>query len=99
MAQMSSLLVVATALSVVNIVLLAVLTIIWGRNYRTFRTPLLLGLLIFGGVLLVENVAAVYFFFSMKMLYSADPGVDQAVTTLRALQSVALLSLTYVTTR
>lgn len=99
MAQMSTLMLVATTLSVVNIVLLAALTFIWGRNYRTFRTPLILGLLIFGAVLLIENVAAVYFFFSTKMLYSGDPGIDSAVTILRALQTVALVSLTYVTTR
>lgn len=99
MAPMSFLMLVATGLSVVNIVLLATLTIIWGRNYRTFRTPLILGLLIFGALLLVENAAAVYFFFSTEMLYSGAPGVDRAVAILRALQSVALVSLTYVTTR
>lgn len=99
MASMSTLMMIATALSVLNIVLLGVLIAIWGKNYRTFRTPLVLGLLIFAMVLLIENAAAVYFFFSTKMLYSGAPGIDRAVTTLRVLQSIALVSLTYVTTR
>lgn len=83
----------------INVVLLVVLTGIWIRNYRTFRTGLTLGLLAFGGVLLVENVLAIYFFFSMDMLYSGSPAAQQAVLVLRTLQMVALLFLTYVTWR
>jgi hypothetical protein len=33
----------------------------------------------------------------MQMLYSGDPGVQQVVMVLRALQLVALVFLTYVT--
>lgn len=97
MASMSSLTVAATALSAVNVALLAVLLAVWGRNLRTFRTPMVLGLVTFAFVLLVENVVAVYFFFSTAMLYSGAPGVDQAILVLRALQTVALLALTAVT--
>ncbi|RDZ63507.1 hypothetical protein C5B90_10205 [Haloferax sp. Atlit-12N] len=89
----------ASALSGANIVFLAALTAVWIRNYRTFRTSLVLGLLAFAVVMLVENAVALYFFFTMQSLYSGDPHVQQAVLVLRALQLVALAFLTYVTVR
>jgi hypothetical protein len=88
---------VATALAGLNALLLAALGVVWLRNYRTFRTNLILGLLAFAAVMLLENLVAVYYFFSMQMLYAGDPGAQQAVVVLRALQFVALLFLTYVT--
>ena len=92
-------LMVATALAGVNLVLLAVLTVIWLRNYRTFRSSLVLGLLAFAVALLVENALAIYFFFSMTMFYAADPTVQTAVALLRGLQFLALVFLTAVTLR
>lgn len=88
---------VATALSGGNIVLLAVLTYVWLQNYRTFRTPLVLGLLVFSLVFMLENVVAVYFFFAEEMLYGYESIVHRVMLALRALQFVALLSLVYVT--
>lgn len=96
-AQMNDSMVVASALSGVNILLLAALTAVWVRNYRTFRTPLILGLMAFGVVMLVENAVSLYYYFSMQMLYAADPAIQQVVTVTRALQAVALVFLTYVT--
>lgn len=87
----------ASTLAGVNIVLLVALTAVWVDNYRTFRTPLVLGLMSFGLVMLVENALAVYFFFTMQSFYSGDPHVQQAVLALRGLQLVALSFLTYVT--
>lgn len=88
---------IATAFAAVNVLLLAALTVVWVRNYRTFRTPLVAGLLAFSVVLLAENALAIYYFFSMKMLYSGDPSVQSAVATLKGLQLVALGFLTWVT--
>jgi len=90
---------IASGLAVVNILLLVLLTVVWVRNYRTFRSSLVLGLLAFALVMLAENVVAIYYFFSMKMLYSGDPSVQQAVLVLRAMQVVALGFLTWVTTK
>ena len=87
----------ATVLSGVNVLLLATLALVWARNYRTFRTPLILGLVAFSIVLLVENAVAVYYFLSMRMLFTADPGVQRVVLGLRALQLLALGFLTSVT--
>ncbi|WP_416841230.1 hypothetical protein [Haloferax sp. DFSO52] len=89
----------ASVLSGVNIVFLTALTAVWIRNYRTFRTSLVLGLLAFAVVMLVENAFALYFLFTMQSLYSGDPHVQQAVLVLRGLQLLALTFLTYVTMR
>jgi len=94
---MSTAITVASALAGVNLLLLAALAIVWLRNYRTFRTPLILGLLAFAVAMAAENAVAIYFFFSMGMLYSGDPGVQSAVVLLRGLQFLALLFLTWVT--
>ena len=87
----------AMGLAGVNAVILLVLSAVWVRNYRTFRSPLTLGLLAFGVVFLLENVMAVYFFFSMGSLYSMSPLVGEAVLVLRALQFLAVVFLAYVT--
>ena len=97
MAMNSPALLIAAVIAGLNVALLLVVGGIWLRNYRQFRTPLVLGLLAFAGVLLVENLTALYFFFDMRMLYAADPNVHLAVAVLRALQFVALVLLTYVT--
>jgi len=99
MASMTPTLTIASALSGLNIVLLAALLVVWGRNYRQFRTPLTLGLVAFASVLAVENVIAIGFFFSSDMLYAASASAQTAVLAMRALQFVALAFLTYVTMR
>ena len=88
---------IATLLSGGNLLLLGMLTYVWLQNYRTFRTPLVLGLLLFSVVFMLENLVAVYFFFAEEMLYGYDPIVHRTMVLLRSLQFVALLSLVYVT--
>ncbi|WP_256030479.1 hypothetical protein [Natronomonas aquatica] len=90
---------VATAFSVVNVLFLMILTVIWVRNYRTFGSGMTAGLAVFGSTMILENFVAVYFFFSSGMLYVDSPGVQQSVATLRALQTIALAFLTYVTAK
>lgn len=87
----------AAALAGLNAALLLGLIGVWLRNYRTFGTNFVLGLLAFGAVLLVENGIALFYFFSMQSLYAADPGVQQVVMITRGVQFVAVLLLTYVT--
>jgi hypothetical protein len=95
--DMSTTILLASALAGINVLFLGALTLVWVRNYLTFRTPLILGLLAFSAVMLVENGVALYFFFSTRKLYSMNPDVQGIVAVLRALQSLALLFLTYVT--
>ena len=99
MAGMTTLLAVASALSGLNVVLLVALLVVWGRNYRTFRSRLTLGLSGFALVLLVENLVALFFFFDMGMLYAGSTLAQSTVLAMRALQFVALAFLTAVTVR
>nr|WP_267639597.1 hypothetical protein [Haloarchaeobius amylolyticus] len=94
---MGQTLAIASAFAAINVVLLAVLTAVWVKNYRTFRTSLTLGLIAFAVVLLLENATALYFFFSMQMFYGESAAVQQSVAVLRGLQLVALVFLTWVT--
>ena len=88
------------ALAVLNSALLLVLGAVWLQNYREFKSNMILGLVAFSGVLLVENLLAIYFFFdSMTSLYTADPLVGQVVLVMRILQFVAVAFLTYVTVK
>jgi hypothetical protein len=88
---------IAAGLSGLNVLLLSILTIIWLRNYMTFQTPLILGLIVFAVVMLIENGVAIYFFVGTDMLYKADPHVHTLVAGLRGLQFFAVAVLTYVT--
>ena len=96
---MSNTILMASAMAAVNVLLLGTLTVVWIRNYRTFGSSMIAGLVAFGAVMLAVNAAALYFFFSMNMLYSMDAGVQQVMMVLRALQMVALVFLTYVTVK
>ncbi len=95
MAEMTSML--GMGVTVFNLVLLVALGVVWLRNYRTFHSPLLLGLVVFAVVLFVENTVAVYFYFSTGMLFAQGPFVQTAVAAMRSLQFVALGVLTWVT--
>ena len=87
----------AVAMSVLNLALLSVLTYIWISNYREFGSPHILGLVIFAVALSAENIAAIYFYFSMDMLYATSPTAQRVVVLLRGLQLVALVALTWTT--
>lgn len=89
----------AVALAAVNIALLATLGYIWFSNYRTFRTNLLLGLLLFVGVLGLENLVAIFAYLTTDMVYGGGTAAMYAVVGLRVLQFGALSFLTSVTLR
>ncbi|WP_435344280.1 hypothetical protein [Haloarchaeobius sp. HRN-SO-5] len=94
---------VALAAASVNVLLLLVLGSVWVGSYRRHGAAHTLGLLVFAGFLLVENVLWVYF-------YSLHPGfvgwfeatsvdVQVGLTLLCALELVALLVLVRITWR
>ena len=85
-----------------NILLLAALIYVWGRNYYSIRSKHTLGLLLFAVLLLGENAFALYFYsldpllsvwFSTKV---SDPAW-QAMMALHAFETVALVVLTWIT--
>lgn len=95
---------VVQVFAVLNILLLAVLLSVWGRNWWQLRSKHTLGLVLFNLFLLGENGMAAYFFI-------VDPTVSTwihtesmvpypaqvALATLRVLQFIGLAFLTWVT--
>lgn len=92
---------VARVAIVVNLLLLAGMGAIWGRNYRQLRSKHSLGLLVFAVILFAENAFALYFYqFDpvLRVWVSSVPVVAQtAMTTLRVLEAVALAVLAWIT--
>jgi hypothetical protein len=87
----------AVGLAAVNLALLSVLIVVWLDNYRTFRSPMLLGLLLFAGVLSVENIVAIGAYLSTEMIYAGGKTAMYTLVALRGLQFLALGFLTVVT--
>jgi hypothetical protein len=86
--------------SILTVCLLLVLTYTWGTHYLEFRTPLALGLVLFCLVLLVENSAALYFYFiADEMFYVDEPTIGTIIAIKRALEFVAVSAFTYVSLR
>lgn len=89
---------IAAGFSAGTVLLLLVLGGTWIQSYRTYRTPLVLGLVAFCIVLFVENLIALYFYFiSMEDLYVSDPEIATLVAVMRGLQFLGVAFFTYVT--
>jgi hypothetical protein len=85
-----------------NLLVLAGLAVVWGRNYRTFRSRHAAGLVVFAVLLFAENAVALY-------IYGADPTLSvwfstavpvvawRAMLALHVLELVALVALARVT--
>lgn len=92
------------ALFGVNLLLLAVLTGIWLRNYLKFRSKHTMGLALFSVFLLAENALGLYMFFVHADLTGwilnpelVPPLAQNAMLALRAFETVALAFLLWVT--
>lgn len=98
---MSIWLTVGLAAAGLNLALLALLGSVWWRNYRHHRARHTLGLLAFGGILVVQNALWLYFYglhpaFVGWYLNSAVD-VQVGVTSLCGLETVALGALFRIT--
>lgn len=92
----------ARVAAAVNLLLLAGLATVWGRNYLAFRSKHAAGLLVFAVLLFAENAVALY-------IYQADPTLSvwfatavpvvawRALLALHVLEVVALVALARVT--
>lgn len=84
----------ARVAAAVNVLLLLGLLTVWTRNYREIRAPLTLGSIVFGVLLLAENVVALYFYFTAP----AMPALAvQFMMILQILETVGIAVLAYVT--
>jgi len=79
----------------VNAILVIALLYVYIRNLRKMYSDFTLGLLLFAGLFLVQNVASLYFYVTQMPLYAA--GLDIHVFVMTALQTVAFLVLNKIT--
>jgi len=85
-----------------NILLLLALLSVWGRNYLDIRSKHTLGLLVFGVLLLGENVSGLYFYWldpvrSVWFRNNMATPAWQATVLLHVLEAIALAVLAWVT--
>lgn len=85
-----------------NVLMLFVLTAIWLRNYRAFKSKHAIGLAVFGAVLLAQNSLTLYFYSFHPVLASwfatdMPPQAWTANIVLHVFQTVALAFLLWVT--
>jgi hypothetical protein len=93
---------VARVAAGLNILLLAVLLSIWGRNYLDLGSKHALGLMVFAALLLLENVVALYIYLLDPTLSvwfsSAVPAIAwQGMMSLHVLETVGIGFLVWIT--
>lgn len=90
----------ASAATALNVLLLAGLAVLWGRNYRQFRSKHALGLLVFAVLLLAENLLAFYYYVLdpqvATLLGTAAPVAGRAMMFVQVLELAGLLFLAWV---
>ncbi|MFB6311294.1 MAG: hypothetical protein ABEH64_08970 [Salinirussus sp.] len=77
-----------------NVVLLAVLLYVWGRNYLQIRSKHTLGTVVFAVLLLAENALALFTYFNPPSMSLA---AVRAMMYLQILETVGIAFLVYVT--
>ena len=92
---------VARVAAGLNVALLVGLGYVWGRNYRQLRSKHALGLLVFAGLLFVQNLLWLYLYNGNPQLkgwlYAGAPLARQAVMGLCVLETAALGFLAWIT--
>jgi len=87
----------AIVLSILNIGILGSLIYVYASNYRRLSSKFSLGLLVFASILMLENILAVYFNYTMMGLY-AEKAAKQAMV-LRGIETASLIVLGFITWR
>jgi len=93
---------VARVTAGLNVLLLAVLLSIWGRNYLDLRSKHALGLMVFAVLLLLENLLALYIYLVDPTLSvwfsSAVPDIAwQGMMSLHVLETIGVGFLVWIT--
>lgn len=93
---------VAFGAAALNVAMLTALCVIWGRNYRQFRSKHTFGLLTFGALLLLENALALYYYvldptLSAWYATAVPPVVWRATMAAHVVEALAIAFLLRVT--
>lgn len=94
---MSGLMTVNAIVVTLNLVLLSGLLVLYGRMLKSVPTRFTAGLVLFAGVLWLQNAVQLYFFATMMAYYAGT--VEGLVLIQNALGTLASLFLAYVTFR
>jgi hypothetical protein len=85
---------IVLGLSGLNVILSAVLLVIFLRNYKMIKSTLLLGMIFFASAFLLENLLSLYFYNSLLII-----GINFITTfhlVVKFFESVGLLFILYV---
>ncbi len=85
---MSFLMYASIAGAAANLVLLGLLSYVYGSTYRQLRTGFTLGLLVFAGLFVVQNAITLFSYLTAMPIYAA--GVDLHVALFTWAQTVGL---------
>ncbi len=85
----------ATALTILNVLLLLILTSVYLKNCKKIKCSFSFGLVFFALFFLLHNLLAIYFHVSMIEYYSKD--IAQYELLLNVIQALGLGTLVYVT--
>lgn len=84
-------------LAAASIAVLVGLLYVYVTNYRHLRSPFSLGLIVFAGLFLLENLAAIYFY--VVMSENEGPSVAMPMLALSAAELLGFATLFYVSWR
>lgn len=84
------------AINWVSIVLLVILLAVYLSNIRKIRSGFTIGLAIFAGLLLLQNILQVYFYTTSMVMYS---NVENQILTFGIVQIAAYAVILWVTLR
>jgi hypothetical protein len=84
-----------TILTAISVVLLLILFIIHVKNFMRIKSKLLVGLMIFTGIFLIQNIFSLYY--SLKMMQYYAPAVETLVLVLSLLQTLAFAIMLWIT--
>ncbi|SFF76573.1 hypothetical protein SAMN04488063_0197 [Halopelagius inordinatus] len=92
----------AQGASGLNVLMLAGLCAVWGRNYLRFRTKHPLGLFVFGLLLLAENALSLYYYLADPTLSAwfataVPPVVWRATMAVHVAETAAVAFLVWIT--
>jgi len=79
----------------VNIILTIILVIVYARNYKTIKSKMTLGLLVFGALFLLENIIDIIFYGITGSQLAFDFTTVHFIVNL--IEMIGLLTLSYVT--
>ncbi len=87
----------STWVNILNIILVIALLVVYIRNFAKIRSGFTLGLIIFAGVFLIQNIALLYF--TMHVIPVMDKAADSFTMVFSLLQTAAFAVLNYITWR